>query len=1724
MPRQKSYKIGEDIYDIPEKEIPDFLKENPKATEVVSYKIGNDTYDIPTAEEIDFLKENPKAISLKKKEEFKPISIGSETVGEDLQDGGPLQSPSKSADNLPVKKISPKVAEFNKKYGTNYTDAQIQGKEPVEEISTAEAAGRNFIGQTNDLFAAALKVPNYLQRIVATPIMEIAGMNDEEKRKFFQEQENNPLSPDYALNQIANYYKADANKMTAPVRQQFNENVTDLIKKGKYSDAAKKVGVDLAGTLPATLGIAAATSAGVPLTALTPGGGLVFGSQNYQDIPADSKMSESQRQLNTFGKGLMEGLFEQLGTGQITKSMIGTIKGVGKEEGKQILKNQYLTAAKEALKPYFPLTAPIQEALTEAATQLSQNVIDKYTDPDKEGIDVMDNVADAGIVGGVMGAGFGAAPSIPATIQMVKNKQAAADVEDKLQAIDNDIDNDQVPDETKNVLLSQRSELLNQANNLIDQDQQEYNSLSEEQKGQIKELTHQQEQVQRALSNENITPQTAELLQHRLSLIQTQLNDIKPEKGKTTENISQEPEINTNISNQTPEGEIKEVEPNAIENRIIEESNIGEHQNRNESGTTPEAGNRNQSVESGQEPQEITANSEAEKEGTTINEQNNESEIRKRGEIQSSGEGSSEIGGEESSSSSRIGRDQEVREGENGGNGSQRPEEKIDEIENPESLTSQENGGNSNPPTPVTEQTEGEPKKVSGIKKSLVPQEKIESTEIEKKTNKQALERGKQLVDSGEINPKAIINEVNRQPRALQSDEVSSLVYYKATLDKQFDKTLDKIEKYTKEGDADKETLARVEMEGLQKELDEYYDMSLKTAYEQSLAFRLRQMLLDSEYTLQSQVKRYKAINKGEISPEVMEKFREYDKQIKELNKRLEDIEESRSQQEGADVMGIIEEDVKKEYKKGKKSVLTEAEQKRKKELSNKYRNKLNDITSFAALVADKEFYEYSGLVFKETAGEFNEFAKEMIKTVGKGIKEHLPELYKKLGGKEETIFEQEKPVMKDGKLIVPKNLIRGLVASGYDTIETLTTELTDRVKKDVPDITEREVRDAITEYGKTINMSKEDLDVKVREVKRLGRLISGLEDVQKKKRPLKSGLQRDKLTQEERRLQKLIKEGLKDIPVSEEETQKQWKTALDAVKSRLNNQIEDLERQLETGEKPVKKEGIKYDEQAEQLRQRRDELKQIVEDIEGKPERSEEQRLRQAVTTVERNIAEYQRRIDQKDFSQRKNPNPVQSQQLEELKAKQKELKDIYKEMEREAGVAEEKRLETYKKGLNKSIKEYQRRIDQKDYSVKPKSIKPVLDQEAKELEKQKRLIKEKFDVEMEKAKRANRELSERIKEGAVDVLNLPKSLMASADFSAPLRQGAILSFANPKAASKATVEMFRQAFSQKKADEFMANLDSSDKFPLMAQSKLYLSKPTAKLSAKEEAFISNIAHRIPVWGRIVKGSERAYTAYLNKLRADIFASVSDRMIKEGYDPNVDIKPFRDLAKFINNASGRGDLGALESSAAALNAGFFSPRYVVSRFNLLNPVNYIKMDPMVRKEALRTVLTYVGIGSTILALAAAAGADVDLDPESPDFGKIRIGDTRFDIWAGMQQTVRFIIRFVKSMEEITTGEEPDKNPLEIGGNFARGKLSPTASFAVDAMLGKTINYEDTRRGNELLERVTGKDIPYSQEAIERAFPLYLADFEEIRKDEGLPAAIGASIPSMFGVGVQHYE
>lgn len=418
------------------------------------------------------------------------------------------------------------------------------------------------------------------------------------------------------------------------------------------------------------------------------------------------------------------------------------------------------------------------------------------------------------------------------------------------------------------------------------------------------------------------------------------------------------------------------------------------------------------------------------------------------------------------------------------------------------------------------------------------------------------------------------------------------------------------------------------------------------------------------------------------------------------------------------------------------------------------------------------------------------------------------------------------------------------------------------------------------------------------------------------------------------------------------------------------------------------------------------------------------------------------------------------------------------------------------------------------------------------------------------------------------LEAINLPRALMASFDFSAPFRQG--IGLIHKKAWWNSWKDMFKSFGSENAFRAVQEDIASRELFKSrgtkVIKKKIKQPDGTFKieevkkpiqsfaeeaglkltdltdLSSREEAIMSTWAEKIPGIGRGVRASNRAYTAFLNKLRADTFDDlIKNSSVFKGDKPNM--AEAKELANFINTATGRGRLYKgkyidLESSAAALNSTLFSPRLIASRLKYADPRVYLTGSPQARKEYLKSLFAIGAVGNSIVGLSKLIGAEIETDPASSDFMKPKFGNVRLDPWAGFQQYGVLLNRLSPNSVNPFGGRMKSSIPNVFGQNneyflndklfgrstradvlqrFGESKLHPSISLAWGLLKGKD---------------ALGQPIDASEETVRRFVPIFLQDLKELINEN--PDLLGDydfgdidealfALPSLFGMSSQKY-
>ena len=375
-------------------------------------------------------------------------------------------------------------------------------------------------------------------------------------------------------------------------------------------------------------------------------------------------------------------------------------------------------------------------------------------------------------------------------------------------------------------------------------------------------------------------------------------------------------------------------------------------------------------------------------------------------------------------------------------------------------------------------------------------------------------------------------------------------------------------------------------------------------------------------------------------------------------------------------------------------------------------------------------------------------------------------------------------------------------------------------------------------------------------------------------------------------------------------------------------------------------------------------------------------------------------------------------------------------------------------------------------------------------------------------------------IQDVSFEVINLPRAVLASYDLSAAGRQGIIFSVSHPVASMKAFGRSIRAGVSLKYADD-IEKATRSTKFGQLAERFGVHISPTgfaAKISAKEEVYMSRIAEKIPG----VAQSERAFTTFLNQQRREVFAVQAKKWIARGITPEKNPTTFQQFAKFVNHATGRGSLEELQPGAlTAMNALFFSPRFQVSRVQVVGDLISPKTTLLARKAIARDLAEFYATGMGIMAMAKMGGAEVETDPRSSDFGKIKVGETRYNYWGAFQPMASLAGRMYSGEIKSTgTGKIKKKERVSLGIDntmiqFLRTKLAPVPGRAFDVLVGETFLGEPVEPTAKFAGKAT----------YESLVPLFMQDTVDAWRFQGVDAQLPISSGLAFtGIGVQTWE
>jgi hypothetical protein len=366
-----------------------------------------------------------------------------------------------------------------------------------------------------------------------------------------------------------------------------------------------------------------------------------------------------------------------------------------------------------------------------------------------------------------------------------------------------------------------------------------------------------------------------------------------------------------------------------------------------------------------------------------------------------------------------------------------------------------------------------------------------------------------------------------------------------------------------------------------------------------------------------------------------------------------------------------------------------------------------------------------------------------------------------------------------------------------------------------------------------------------------------------------------------------------------------------------------------------------------------------------------------------------------------------------------------------------------------------------------------------------------------------------------AIEILNTPRTLLSTGDVSWIFRQAIKTTAANPRRAGRDLRSAISAGISEERAYKIMRDMEKTDSYRLADQAGIRF-EDFRPGGVRNEAFLASWVGKFPVVGQIKRFSERNFVVGLNKARLGMFEDFQKRV------PNATKDEMKTWARYINDATGSGELGKLEGAAADLAAAFFSPRLLASRIR--SPLYVLNKDKNVRRRAISDVVKLAAAGNTAIAIAKAAGAETSNDPDDSDWGKIRVGNQATDIWGGYQQPARAAARLAKAIaervgvieaEKVKTGPNRGKDktldPWDLTEQYLSYKLAPGAQAGRVIFTGKNAVGEEQSLGDFIRSITLPLNVQGSKESAEL--------------NEWLSAKTGWSfLGNSIGFGVSTYE
>jgi len=581
--------------------------------------------------------------------------------------------------------------------------------------------------------------------------------------------------------------------------------------------------------------------------------------------------------------------------------------------------------------------------------------------------------------------------------------------------------------------------------------------------------------------------------------------------------------------------------------------------------------------------------------------------------------------------------------------------------------------------------------------------------------------------------------------------------------------------------------------------------------------------------------------------------------------------------------------------------------------------------------------------------------------------------------------------------------------------------------------ITKKDIRDAISGYGKVVTKTKDEISVLVSDLKRQAEIISKIEDLQSGRRVSKKEINKNEPTEE---LQKL-KDEYKKLDVK--------------IKSLTTKDVE----------------GLTQDKLPSELLTDFADTKSLI---------KEKQRIRDK-------IKEYNKKIEEGDFEKRTQREKLSDEEEIKLRKELQDIRDKWNDIQKNLGNKISDEEVKIISDLSKKTIEAKKKMEE----APRRELGESPTKEEIDYGRARVAYSEYIDGLKEKANAMTWEefkkspLSNFVK-GLGHIPGMTKSLKATFDNSGLFNQNLRVLLTHPTVWAKNGLKSFQDIWNVLGGKNVMAEINADKVSRPNFTNGLYQRMKLAIGTVEEQFPDSKLLEKIPVAGRLHQAANTAFTGMAYRNRMDLADLMIEHAKNLGIDPMG--KEFDGMGKVINSLTGRGSLGKFEGGADILNATMFSPRLLKSHIDVLTAHIFSKnISPFARKEALTNLMKIIGgIAATTTAINALKPGTVEIDPRSTDFLRVKIGDTRFNYTGGLGSVITLASRvaplillqesYTKNSKgelvELNSGKYGSRTGFDVLTDFMQGKSSPLLGMILSQLEGQTFGGDRLTVGNQI--------------------------------------------------------